>query len=61
MHGLASKAFLLMQLVFEINCHMDLLRRDARVRVKMWLEKLRQAPFDFLLFTTCCANGAPNP
>ena len=47
MHGLASEAFFLMQLVFEINCHMDLLRRDARVRVKMWLEKLRQAPIQF--------------
>lgn len=31
-----------MQVEFEIHQHMDLLRRDTRVRVKQWLHKFRQ-------------------
>lgn len=39
----SNKASLCLQLEYEIKRHMDLLRRDARVRVKQWLDKLRQA------------------
>jgi len=43
-----------LQLVFEINTHLDLLRRDARVRVKQWLEKLRQVTSAVCICSLSC-------